>query len=79
MNANFSITPAAAKFLKMTVEQAMSDERRTSILAGNTLRMLGYQRKYNHAAWDRGMRWFSPSGEIHNATNVTVLIYAAAK
>ncbi len=79
MTTNFPITAAAAKAIGMTVDQAIKDERRASILAGRMLRMLGYERKYNHAAWDRGMRWFAPNGTIYDASNVTVLTYAVAK
>ena len=62
----------------MTPDQTINDPRRASILAGRYLRMIGYERKYNHAAWDRGMRWFAPGSSVpmQDATNIVILNYA---
>lgn len=75
MTQDFPASPKAAQVIGMTLDQTIQDPRRASVLAGRYLRMLGYERKYNHAAWDRGMRWFKPGSDIalHDATNVTIL------
>ena len=77
MTLDFPATPAAAKAICMTVDEAATDTRRASILAGRYLRMLGYERKYCHYAWDRGMRWYAPGSDLpmQDATNVTILSY----
>lgn len=76
---NFTIAPGTAAAICMSVEDAIADPRRASILAGRYLRAIGYERKYNHSAWDRGMRWFAPDGMVYNASNTDVLTYALAK
>jgi hypothetical protein len=78
MTTNFPPSPSVLNAIKMTAEQAEQDPRRASILAGRYLRMLGFERRYNHLTWDKGMRWFSPSGQIYNASNTDVLAYALA-
>lgn len=80
MTKDFPASPKAAKAIGMTTDEAAKDPRRASILAGRYLRMLGYERKYNHAAWDRGMRWFRPGSDVplEDATNVTILSHELA-
>jgi hypothetical protein len=80
MNAiNFAPTHKAAQAIGMTIDEAVENPKVASLRAGKKLRELGYVRRYHHLAWDKGMRWFSPSGEIFNETNTTMLGWALAK
>jgi hypothetical protein len=40
-----------------------ADFRTVSRAAGKELRRLGYTRRYSHAAWNRGYRWFAPNSD----------------
>jgi hypothetical protein len=76
MTSNFPITIKAAQALGMTISEATNNERKASLLAGKKLRELGYVRKYSHLTWDKGMKWFSPDGNVYDTNNTTVLGYA---
>ena len=80
MTTNFFPPPSTLAAIHMTPEQYEKEPRRASILAGRHLRNLGYDRKYNHAAWDRGMRWFTPQGiALREMSNTDALTYALTK
>jgi hypothetical protein len=77
---SFPPTPAVLKAIRMTEKEATESPRRASILAGRYLRMLAFERRYNHGdIRGRGMKWFSPSGKMFEGSNVDVLAYALAE
>jgi hypothetical protein len=58
------ITERVASAIGMTVEEAEGNTMVAARNAASVLRAAGFTRKYNHGAWDRGMRWFKPGSDV---------------
>ena len=78
MRLPVTITPAVAAAIGMSVDQAESNTAKASRLAAHKLRELGYTRKYCHAAWNRGQRWFAPASTVPMGDDPAVVILGVA-
>ena len=52
------ITQNVANAIGMTANECEAHPKKASRLAAAKLRANGYERKYCHQAWERGMRWY---------------------
>ena len=52
------ITQSVANAIGMSVEDCELYPRKAARLAAAKLRRNGYDRKYCHLSWERGMRWY---------------------
>ena len=81
MHTTFSPTPKVLAALAISEKDAFSNPNKVIAAASKKLKSMGYVRRMNHLAWERGMRWFAPnsSAPMENVDTATILGYALNK
>lgn len=81
MHTSFPPTQKVLAALGISDEQASKNPKSVIFAASKKLTSMGYVRRMNHQAWERGMRWFSPNSAqpMENADTATILAYALSK
>jgi|GWRWMinimDraft_5_1066013.scaffolds.fasta_scaffold17806_4 hypothetical protein len=81
MHISFPPTQKVLSALNITEAQANKNPKSVIFAASKKLQSMGYVRKMNHMAWERGMRWFAPnsSAPMENTDTATVFAYALNK
>jgi predicted xylose isomerase-like sugar epimerase len=81
MHNTFTPTQKVLSALAISEKEAFSNPKKVIFAASKKLQSMGYVRKMNHMAWERGMRWFAPNAStpMENADTATILAYALNK
>ena len=81
MHTTFPPTQKVLNALNISEKQASENPKSVIFAASKKLQSMGYVRKMNHQAWERGMRWFAPndSQPMENVDTATILAYAINK
>ena len=81
MHTSFPPTQKVLSALNISEKQASENPKSVIFAASKKLQAMGYARKMNHMAWERGMRWFAPNSSVpmENADTATILAYALNK
>ena len=81
MHTSFPPTQKVLNALNITEQQASKNPKSVIFAASKKLKSMGYVRKMNHMAWERGLRWFAPDSSVpmENADTATILAYALNK
>lgn len=58
------VTKNVADAIGMTQEECDGHPKKAARLAAAKLRANGYERKYCHLAWERGMRWYYKGSNV---------------
>jgi len=58
------MTQNVANAIGMTAEECELQPKKAARLAAAKLRANGYERRYCHTAWERGMRWYYNGSDV---------------